>query len=204
MALSRGTGGCTGNTLADIDEHQRAAPPPVRALGHRRARRRHYVRLAETGSRGNLHRREPVQGLQELQVLRALREAGEDLRHVQAGEGQLIGSPPGTTYQLPTSSMADAKTQQKLTPKKYSLGVGGLAIAGTGGCLMWTIVLIPLALPMALIGLGMAVGSLFVKTERIVCPVCEQASKVEKAVNVITCPHCEKAIKRGDPAWIAL
>ena len=50
------------------------------------------------------------------------------------------------------SSMADAKTQQKLTPTKYGLGVGGLSLFATGGCLMWTVILIPLALPMALVG----------------------------------------------------
>jgi hypothetical protein len=98
--------------------------------------------------------------------------------------------------------MADAKTQQKLTPKKYGLGVGGLALFGTGGCLMWTVVLIPLALPMAFIGLLMAIGSLFVKTEALKCPACGEASKVEKDVKVVTCPHCEIAIKREGLGWV--
>lgn len=98
--------------------------------------------------------------------------------------------------------MADTPAQAKLTPTKYGLGVGGVALFGTGGCLMWTIVLIPLAIPMALIGMVMAVASLFVKTEPLACPACQAVSKVEKKVTVAQCPHCGTAIKRRGATWI--
>jgi hypothetical protein len=68
--------------------------------------------------------------------------------------------------------MAELTAQQKLTPKTYSLGVGGLAVFGTGGCLMWTVILIRLALPIALVGLVMMIASRFVKTEPLICPAC--------------------------------
>jgi len=98
--------------------------------------------------------------------------------------------------------MTDAKAEQKLKPMKYGLGVGGLALFGTGGCLIWTVVLIPVALPLAVLGLLMAVASLFIKTEPLVCPACDETSKVEKQVNVVTCPHCEKPIKRTVEGWV--
>ena len=83
--------------------------------------------------------------------------------------------------------MADVTPQQRLTPTKHGLAVGGLALFGTGGCLMWTVVLIPLALPMALLGLVMAIGSLFVKTEPLAMPLA-----------------CGSACRRWPPAICAL
>jgi hypothetical protein len=98
--------------------------------------------------------------------------------------------------------MANSDIQGKLTPTKSALGCLGLGVFATGGCLMWTIILIPLAVPMALLGLLMAVGSLFIKTEPLECPACQQSSKVENAVQVVVCPHCEIAIRRGETGWI--
>jgi predicted RNA-binding Zn-ribbon protein involved in translation (DUF1610 family) len=84
----------------------------------------------------------------------------------------------------------------QLTPKKKVLRVGGLAAFGSGGCLMLTIVLIPLALPLALIGAVMAVASLFVKTESVTCLECGATSQVEKDVRAGRCPHCGVTIER--------
>ena len=84
----------------------------------------------------------------------------------------------------------------QLTPKKKLLGIGGLAAFGSGGCLMLTIVLIPLALPLALIGAVMAVASLFVKTEAVTCPACGATSQVETDVRAGRCPHCGVTIER--------
>jgi hypothetical protein len=95
-----------------------------------------------------------------------------------------------------------ASSQQKLTPKKYAYGVGGLGLFATGGCLMWTVVLIPLAVPLALVGLGMAIASLFVKTETLVCPACQASSQVEAAVQTVKCPHCDLPIRRDGRDWV--
>jgi hypothetical protein len=99
--------------------------------------------------------------------------------------------------------MAD-DPQLQLTPKKHALGVGGLALLGTGSCLMWTIVLIPLALPMALIGFVMAIASRFVKTESIVCPACASSLVIEPVVRVAICPQCRTSIMRaaGGVGWV--
>jgi hypothetical protein len=67
---------------------------------------------------------------------------------------------------------------------------------------VWTIVLIPLAIPMALVGALMAVASLFVKTEPMKCPACGAISKVEPKVHVVICPHCSIAIRRDGLIWI--
>lgn len=90
---------------------------------------------------------------------------------------------------------------QRLTPRKHSLGVGGLSLFATGGCLMWTIVLIPLAIPLAIIGLAMAVWSLFVKTDPMQCPACGSANMVERTVTAGQCPHCGHAFKRTADGW---
>jgi zinc ribbon protein len=95
-----------------------------------------------------------------------------------------------------------AAQQAQLTPKKKLLGVGGLAAFGSGGCLMLTVVLVPLALPLAVIGALMAVGSLFVKTEPLKCPACGAMSEVERQVRAATCPHCDQPIKRDGDTWI--
>jgi hypothetical protein len=96
--------------------------------------------------------------------------------------------------------MAGPKT--RLTPKKKVLGIGGVALFGTGGCLMGTIILIPLALPLAMIGAAMTVGSLFVKTEPLECPACRAMSKVEPQVQAAKCPHCGSPLKREGAAWV--
>ncbi len=100
--------------------------------------------------------------------------------------------------------MSTPPPQSKLRPKKYGLGVGGLALFGTGGCLMWTVVLIPLALPLALVGLAMAIGSLFVKTEPFTCPKCQSSDRTEKQVSVLKCPACETVLKREGTGWAVL
>lgn len=97
--------------------------------------------------------------------------------------------------------MTDDPTQQ-LTPKKHQLAVGGLTLFGGGGCLMWTVVLIPLALPLALVGLVMMIASRFVQTDVIQCPACTAASIVEPAVTVIICPHCRTPIRRTEQGWL--
>jgi predicted RNA-binding Zn-ribbon protein involved in translation (DUF1610 family) len=67
---------------------------------------------------------------------------------------------------------------------------------------MLTIVLIPLALPLALIGAVMAIGSLFVKTEPLQCPACGAMSQVEREVRAARCPHCGVPIHRDGDAWV--
>jgi hypothetical protein len=60
----------------------------------------------------------------------------------------------------------------------------------------------PLALPMALLDLLMAIGSMLVRTEPLQCTACGEPSKVEKEVNVVTCPHCELPIRREGTSWV--
>lgn len=98
--------------------------------------------------------------------------------------------------------MDEAQFQQRLTPKKWSLRIGGLTLFGGGGCLMWTIVLIPIAFPVAIIGLLMFIASFFVKTQPITCPACHAISAIEKNVAVVVCPHCNTAIKHDADAWV--
>jgi len=93
--------------------------------------------------------------------------------------------------------MTEPSPQQRLTPTKHTLGVGGVALFGTGGCLVWTIVLIPLAIPLVIVGAVMAIWSLFIKTEPLRCPACSETSQVEPSVAVVKCPHCGIAIRRA-------
>jgi endogenous inhibitor of DNA gyrase (YacG/DUF329 family) len=91
----------------------------------------------------------------------------------------------------------------------HQLRTRGLAIFATGGCLMWTVVLIPLALPMAMVGLGMFIWSFFTKREIVRCPVCGEAAQIDQGLNVFLCPHCQKPLKRltgeaGVSTWIAV
>ena len=67
---------------------------------------------------------------------------------------------------------------------------------------MWTVVLIPLALPIALIGLVMFIASFFTKREVMTCPACQQPSVVEPKVMALVCPHCQKASRREGATWI--
>lgn len=100
--------------------------------------------------------------------------------------------------------MAAQTPDQKLRPKRHGLGIGGVALFGTGGCLMWTIVLIPLAIPLALVGLVMAIGALFVKTEPFTCPACGVGNTVEPAVQVAQCPACTRTVRRTSGSWEVL
>jgi len=67
---------------------------------------------------------------------------------------------------------------------------------------MWTVVLIPLAIPLAIIGVIMAVASRFIKTENAACPACGESFRVEPRVRAAKCPHCETAIRRYDGDWV--
>lgn len=87
--------------------------------------------------------------------------------------------------------------EQQLTPSTYKMRVGGLTLAGGGGCLMWTVVLIPIALPMALVGIVMFIASFFTKRETMTCVACGQNLAIEPSVNVLVCPHCQKSMKRA-------
>lgn len=66
---------------------------------------------------------------------------------------------------------------------------------------MWTVVLIPIAIPIALVGLVLLIMAPFIKTEALTCPACGQADKVEPTVAVLVCPHCGIAIKRDGAGW---
>lgn len=94
--------------------------------------------------------------------------------------------------------MAPDNPEQRLTPKTSSLRVFGLGLFGGGGCLMWTIVLIPVAIPMAIVGAIMFIASFFQKHETAACMACGQSLTIEPAVNVLVCPHCQKAMKRTE------
>lgn len=91
---------------------------------------------------------------------------------------------------------------QSLTPSTYRLRVGGLSLFASGGCLMWTVILIPLALPLGLIGLGMFIASFFTKRETMTCPACQQSYVVEPAVNVVVCPGCQLPSRREGSSWV--
>ena len=87
-----------------------------------------------------------------------------------------------------------------------SLAILGISTAGAGGCLVWTIILIPVAVPMILIGIIMTIiaviWGLFIKSEPLVCPVCGGASQVELKVTVTPCEHCKTVLKRETDGWI--
>jgi hypothetical protein len=90
--------------------------------------------------------------------------------------------------------------QQRLTPKKYGLTVGGGSLMGTGSCLLWTIILIPLGLPLMFIGFVMMIASRFVKTETITCPACHSASTSREDCQRDYVP----ALQLRDSAWRAV
>ena len=69
---------------------------------------------------------------------------------------------------------------------------------------MWTLVLIPIALPIALIGFVMWIGSLFVPTEPMTCPICTLVSSVERHVVVAKCAHCQTMLKRLGDQWLRI
>jgi hypothetical protein len=97
---------------------------------------------------------------------------------------------------MPTTSPAQA-----LRPRRYQYGVAGLSLIGTGSCLMWTIILIPLAIPLALVGLVMMVWSRFIAVEPFTCPICEQPNTVEVRVQVAQCPACQRTVRRANSGW---
>ena len=88
-----------------------------------------------------------------------------------------------------------------LTPKTHGLRVLGLGLLGSGGCLMWTIVLIPIALPMALVGLVMFVWSFFQGKVVMTCPACHHALQIEPSVTVLVCPLCQKSSRFNGETW---
>ena len=73
---------------------------------------------------------------------------------------------------------------------------------GSSGCLVWTIVLIPLAIPLFIIGLVLTFVGCFIKAEPFTCPACQSTETVEPEVNVMTCEHCGLPIKRTAEGWI--
>ncbi|MGE5589198.1 MAG: hypothetical protein ACM3ZA_01005 [Bacillota bacterium] len=67
---------------------------------------------------------------------------------------------------------------------------------------MWTVILIPLAIPLAIIGAAMMLAAPFVKTEKVSCPSCGQTNVIEKSVQVYICDHCQKPAKRNAQGWM--
>ena len=100
--------------------------------------------------------------------------------------------------------MTDQPPAARLRPTRHGLGFWGLTLFAGGGCLMWTIILIPLAIPIALVGVVMMLAAPFVKTEPFICPKCRQPERVERTVQVTTCPSCATVAQRTAEGWVTL